>query len=85
MNPEIVIPMVVAIAVGFLLIPSIIIAATGTRRSATCPDNGDVVQLRLGRGAEVKRLFNDGQRSICDCSRWPENVGCDKDCIGSIT
>lgn len=85
MNPEIVIPMVVAIAVGFLLIPSIIIAATGTRRSATCPYSGDVVQLRLGRGAEVKRLFNDGQHAICDCSRWPEKAGCDKDCIGSIT
>lgn len=85
MSPEIVIPLVIATAVGFVLIPSAIIAATSTRRSVTCPDNARLVQLRLDRAGEVKRMFTDSKPSIRDCSRWPENAGCDRRCLESFT
>ena len=85
MSPEIVIPALVAIAIGFLILPAIIIAATGTRRSATCPHGGMLIQIQLGRREEVKRQFTDSARAIGDCSRWPEKAGCDQACIGSIS
>jgi len=84
MDAAVVVPLVLAIAVGYLLLPSILMVMTGARRArpVTCPDNSELVEIRLDPKREARRLFTDCRASVCGCSRWPAKAGCDQACTG---
>jgi hypothetical protein len=86
MDPEVVIPEVVAIGLGYVVAPAILVAMADARssRSVTCPENGQAATVRLDPKRAVLGFFTDAAPRVCGCSRWPERAGCNRVCEAEL-
>lgn len=81
MNPWIVIPVVVALALVWLAL-----VAWATYRAAdrpvtvTCPETHAPVKVRRDPLQAVKSLFSRKSQRVVACDRWPERADCDRAC-----
>lgn len=82
MDPEVVLPAVVGIGVGFVVLPMMGMQAAAARwpQPVVCPDNGKEEQVRVGMKRALLSIFTDGPQKVVDCSRWPEKCDCDRAC-----
>lgn len=87
MDPEVVIPEVVAIGLGYVLLPAMAVHALGARRPhpVTCPENGAEAIVRLDPKRAVRALFSGAPQRVVACSRWPERSGCDRACEAAVS
>ena len=82
MDPAIVIPAIIAIAVLYLLMPTLVFGtqAASHPKTVECPETKDFVQVDVDPLICVKRMFADGPQEVVNCSRWPESADCDRAC-----
>ncbi len=82
MDPEIVVPELVAVAALYLLVPTVVFGTQAARgfKMVECPETNQFVKVRIDPLVSVKRLFRGGNHEVTDCSRWPERWGCDRAC-----
>jgi hypothetical protein len=86
MDPEVVLPAIMGIGVGFVVLPMMGMQAAAARwpQTVTCPDNGKEEQVRLGMKRALLTVFTDGQQRVTDCSRWPEKCDCNRACEAAL-
>jgi hypothetical protein len=82
-NPEVVIPAVVTIGLGYVLIPAIIFRMIEGKepRTVVCPDNLQPAVVRLKVLNEVRGLFVACDHEISACTRWPSRAACNQACV----
>ncbi|MFO0758488.1 MAG: hypothetical protein U0359_18490 [Byssovorax sp.] len=82
MDPEVVLPAVVAIGVGFVVLPMMGMQAAAARSPlpVICPDNGKEEHVRVGMKRALLSIFTDGPQEVVGCSRWPGKQDCDHAC-----
>ena len=86
MDPEVVLPTVAAIGLGFVVLPAIAITAIDARapRSVACPADGAEARVRIDGRQALAHLFRGGPQRVCACSRWPAQAGCDRACEAQL-
>jgi hypothetical protein len=86
MDPVVVIPEVLGIAIVFAILPTVLVGWSAARglHPVVCPETGQGVTVRVDPNRGALRLFTGGSHRVCGCSRWPERAGCDRACEGSV-
>ena len=86
MDPKVVLPAILGTALGYVILPSVAIAAAQARypRCVTCPETGDGELVRIGMGRAILSFFTGSKQRIIDCSRWPANECCLRGCAGQL-
>jgi len=56
------------------------------QRLVTCPETQKSAGVRVAARQAAERFFTRSRQQIrlCECSRWPERVGCGQDCLSQI-
>lgn len=86
MDPEIVIPTILAIGIAYVVLPTMAIAAADASgpRMVRCPESAGPAAVRIDQRRAMLRMFNDACQRVTACSRWPERAGCDRACESAI-
>jgi hypothetical protein len=86
MDPQIVLPEVIAIGLGFVVLPAIAIemGTAGGPHPVACPRDGQGAVVRLDRKRAALALFTDARNRVKGCSLWPERTGCDRACEAAL-
>lgn len=50
----------------------------------TCPHNRKTVVVRVDPRRALRVMFRGERQRVIDCSRWPEQAGCDRECEKDI-
>lgn len=84
MDPWIVLPSLIAIAIVFVVVPVALGTYTAYRRpkDVRCPADGSAatIQVEAGRAA-LAEVAGVHAHSIATCSLWPERAGCNEACV----
>jgi len=83
-NPSVVLPALVAIAVLFVLLP--VAAATflyyRRPKAVWCPVDGQRAVVRIDADAAAMASLTDAHRRlVAACTFWPARSGCRQDCL----
>lgn len=55
------------------------------RRMVTCPETGRPASVQADAShAALTSAVGRPQVRLSDCSRWPEKIGCDRQCLGQL-
>jgi hypothetical protein len=84
MDPEVVLPTVAALGLGYVVLPAMAIGMVTTRREVVCPRDEEAALVRLERRRAVRSLFDGGSQHVIACSLWPERAGCDRACEAAL-
>lgn len=86
MNPEVVIPGIAGIALGYLVLPAVGITYAEARkpRCVSCPADHQVATVRIDPKRAALSLFSDAPPRVTGCSRWPGRADCDRACEASL-
>ncbi len=86
MDAKIVLPMYLAIALGYVFLPILLLALFDTRkpRRVTCPGDGEEALVQLDAGRMARNLLVGGRPLVWNCSRWPK-AGCERACEAALT
>ena len=52
-----------------------------TRRTVTCPENGEVANIDTDPEQAMRSTFRGEPEQVIACSRWPERANCARDCV----
>ncbi len=82
--PWVVIAAIIAVAVGYVLLP--VVADTfrrfRTKRSLRCPVTGGEAEVGINAGrAAWTSAFGRALLRVKNCSLWPERKNCRQDCL----
>lgn len=82
MDPEVVIPGIASIALGYLVLPAVGIAYADARkpRCLSCPADAQVATVRIDPIRAARAVFSDAPPRVTSCSRWPGRADCDRAC-----
>jgi hypothetical protein len=84
MNPWIVLPAIVALAVVYVMLPTGLLAffRYRLRKLLRCPRTGEGAQVRFDSGWAGLSAALTGHPSlrVSLCSLWPERSGCGREC-----
>ena len=83
MDALVVLPEIALIGLCFLLVPALAgtyLVARGSR-GVTCPDNQELVDIKVDPKRATRRLFSDCHHDVATCARWPEKASCDQGCV----
>jgi hypothetical protein len=85
-DPWLVIAGIVALAVGYVLIPVVAdaFARFRTPRHLRCPETGARAQVEVDAGhAALTAAIRVPVARVKRCSLWPERLGCAQRCLGT--
>jgi hypothetical protein len=87
MDPQVVLPVILGTALGYVVAPAAAIAAAQSRgpRCVRCPENGQSELVRIGMARAVASLFTGGKQRLIDCTRWPAHAGCSQACATQLS
>jgi hypothetical protein len=87
MDPEVVIPAVLAIALVYVVAPCAVVAALAARRArtVTCPETAGPALVKLDPKRAVRAVFSNLGPRVVDCARWPERAGCERGCEAGLS
>jgi hypothetical protein len=82
MNLWLVLPVILLIAIAYVLVPVGLAMATRLRepRSVPCPLAGRDATIRVRRAGLAEAFARPSLRHVADCSLWPERAGCPQPC-----
>ena len=83
-TPWIILTAIVALAIGYVLVPVMIDALLRFRRSrlVRCPETGLLATVALdARHAALTAVPGPPDVRVADCSLWPEKSGCEERCV----
>ena len=86
MDPWIVMPSLIAIAIVFVVLPIALGTYTAYRgpKTVRCPVDGQPAAIRVERGiAAVSAVAGVRAHCIASCSLWPGRVGCNEECLAA--
>jgi hypothetical protein len=77
---------IVAIAIGYVLLPAVLVELRDARtpRSVVCPETKETVLVSLDPRKAVRSLIVVEPPCVVSCTRWPAAAGCHRTCEGSI-
>lgn len=84
MNPWIVLPQIVVLAVVFVMLPvgAAVYAQYRRRKLTRCPVTGGDVVIRVDAAqAGLNAALGRRRLSIAECSLWPARQGCGQVCL----
>lgn len=83
MEPLIVIPAIIAIAIVFVVVPVAVTTYLGARKplEITCPGVGARVMVQVDAKRATLAMFSTARQRVTGCSLWPERAFCERDCV----
>jgi hypothetical protein len=84
MNPLLVLPAIIALSVGFVMLPVglAVYAQYRRRKFLRCPETAAGAQIRVdARRAGLTAAVGRPLLRVTTCSLWPERQGCAQDCL----
>jgi hypothetical protein len=86
LRPQEIIPALGLLALGYVILPAVWIAAvTDTApRTVRCPESGSNVLVRLDPRRAIRSIFTSAPPKVAVCTRWPERQGCAQGCLWQL-
>jgi hypothetical protein len=85
-DPEVVIPAILAIGTGYALLPAAAMRIYDARtpRLVTCPDTKQPELVQISASSALRNLFEGEPEEVGHCARWRRIGDCDHACESQL-